>query len=46
MDRRFTFALIFVAAFGTLAISFWPYMFRFTITAKARRSKGQKLDAD
>jgi cytochrome bd ubiquinol oxidase subunit II len=25
-------ALIFVAAFGTLAISFWPYMIPFTIT--------------
>jgi cytochrome bd ubiquinol oxidase subunit II len=24
--------LIFAAAFGTLAISFWPYMIRFTIT--------------
>ena len=25
-------ALIFVAAFGTLAISFWPYMIPFSIT--------------
>jgi cytochrome d ubiquinol oxidase subunit II len=24
--------LIFIAAFGTLAISFWPYMIPFTIT--------------
>jgi cytochrome bd ubiquinol oxidase subunit II len=27
-------ALIFVAAFGTLAISFWPYMIPFTITVE------------
>jgi len=25
-------ALIFIAAFGTLAISFWPYMIPFAIT--------------
>ena len=25
-------ALIFVAAFGTLAISFWPYMIPFSVT--------------
>jgi cytochrome d ubiquinol oxidase subunit II len=25
-------AIIFVAAFGTLAISFWPYMIPFSIT--------------
>jgi cytochrome d ubiquinol oxidase subunit II len=26
--------LIFIAAFGTLAISFWPYMIPFTITVE------------
>ena len=28
-------ALVFVAAFGTLAISFWPYMIPFSITIEA-----------
>jgi cytochrome d ubiquinol oxidase subunit II len=39
-DRRdgppfYMVALIFAAAFGTLAISFWPYMIPFSITADA-----------
>jgi cytochrome d ubiquinol oxidase subunit II len=31
-------ALIFAAAFGTLAISFWPYMIPFAITIDAAAS--------
>jgi cytochrome d ubiquinol oxidase subunit II len=27
-------ALVFVAAFGTLAVSFWPYMIPFSITVQ------------
>src|ERR1700730_16520089 len=30
--RFYTTALIFVSAFGTLAISFWPYMIPFVVT--------------
>jgi cytochrome bd ubiquinol oxidase subunit II len=30
-------ALMFTAAFGTLAISFWPYMIPFSIYAGAER---------
>ena len=36
-------ALIFVAAFGTLAISFWPYMIPFTITITAAAAPHSSL---
>jgi hypothetical protein len=32
-------ALIFAAAFGTLAISFWPYMLPSSITIEKRRRR-------
>jgi cytochrome bd ubiquinol oxidase subunit II len=36
-------ALIFVAAFGTLAISFWPYMIPFSITVEAAAAPHSSL---
>ncbi len=36
-------ALIFVAAFGTLAISFWPYMVPFSITIDAAAAPHSSL---
>jgi cytochrome d ubiquinol oxidase subunit II len=36
-------ALIFVAAFGTLAISFWPYMIPFSITIEEAASPHSTL---
>ena len=36
-------ALIFVAAFGTLAISFWPYMIPFSITVEEAASPHSTL---
>ena len=36
-------ALVFVAAFGTLAISFWPYMIPFSITIEAAAAPHSSL---
>ncbi len=36
-------ALIFAAAFGTLAISFWPYMIPFSITIDAAAAPHSSL---
>ena len=37
-------ALIFVAAFGTLAVSFWPYMIPFSITIEEAAAPDSSLD--
>ena len=36
-------ALIFTAAFGTLAISFWPYMIPFSVTIEEAASPHSSL---
>ena len=37
-------ALIFLAAFGTLAVSFWPYMIPFSVTVSQAASPAASLD--
>jgi cytochrome d ubiquinol oxidase subunit II len=39
-----TTALIFLAAFGTLAVSFWPYMIPFSVTVDQAASPASSLD--